>query len=362
MMKSYGKATYGKTKTIDNDDVYDMASVTKICATTIAVMKLFDEKKIDLEAPIMRYIPELARTDKAPLKVSALLAHQARLKSWIPFYKTTVTDQKRPPHPIDTIYARSLRGPFTIPVTDKLYLRKDYRDSVWHRIYTSELREKNTYRYSDLGLYLLSKSIQNITNTPIDKYTYNHFYRPLGLRRTGYKPLDCIAKEEIIPSEQDTYFRDQILQGHVHDMGAAMLGGVSGHAGLFSNAYETSIILQMLLNGGSYGGRRYLSPETIKRFTTRYKNGKRRGLGFDMKNLNDRHTPNMSTKASKSTYGHLGFTGVAAFADPENNLIFVMTTNRTYPTMENRKFIKKNYRPKAQSIVYDAFLPTVVTN
>lgn len=361
-MKSYGKSTYGKTKKIDNDDVYDMASVTKICATTVSLMKLYDERKLDLDAPIVRYVPETASSDKAPLRVDAILAHQARLKPWIPFYKTTVTEKKRPPHPIDTIYARSYREPFTIPVTDKLFLRKDYRDTVWNRIYDSELRKKNTYRYSDLGLYLMARSIKNITGTEVDQYAYENFYKPLGLRRTRYNPLDAIEKDEIIPSEQDTYFRDQILQGHVHDMGAAMLGGVSGHAGLFSNAYEISIILQMLLNGGTYGGKRYVSPHAIQRFTTRYKDGKRRGLGFDMKNLNDRHTPNMSKKASESTYGHLGFTGIAAFADPENSLIFVMTANRTYPSMENRKYLKNNYRPKAQSIVYDALLPTVVTN
>lgn len=352
--KSYGKFTYDGNHFVQNDDAYDVASVTKIAATTLSLMKLYDEKRFDLDAPMLRYFPETSNSNKGALIMRDILAHHARLIPWIPFYKHTVSDKKNETKPLPKYYARTNRTNFTVPVTEKLFMRNDYVDSIWTEIFTSELRKKSGYRYSDLGLIMFTKVIENISGQPLDQYAYQHFYGPLGLKNTGYHPLYRMDKSKIAPSEKDEYFREETLQGNVHDMAASMLGGVSGHAGLFSSAQELGVIMQMLLNGGSYGGKQFITPETVKLFTTRYPKSTRRGLGFDMKELNTYNTINVSERMSDKAFGHLGFTGISAFADPEHDLVIVVVSNRTYPTMENRVFIKNNYRPKVQTIVYES--------
>lgn len=352
--KSYGKFTYDGNHFVQNDDAYDVASVTKIAATTLSLMKLYDEKRFDLDAPMLRYFPETSNSNKGALIMRDILAHHARLIPWIPFYKHTVSDKKNETKPLPKYYARTNRTNFTVPVTEKLFMRNDYVDSIWMEIFTSELRKKSGYRYSDLGLIMFTKVIENISGQPLDQYAYQHFYGPLGLKNTGYHPLYRMDKSKIAPSEKDEYFREETLQGNVHDMAASMLGGVSGHAGLFSSAQELGVIMQMLLNGGSYGGKQFITPETVKLFTTRYPKSTRRGLGFDMKELNTYNTINVSERMSDKAFGHLGFTGISAFADPEHDLVIVVVSNRTYPTMENRVFIKNNYRPKVQTIVYES--------
>ena len=352
--KSYGYFTYDKKRKVRNDDIYDVASVTKTCASTISLMKLYDEQKFDLRAPIDRYIAEADTSNKGNLSVELALAPHARLAGWIPFYKKTVSESRRNPKPLEKYYSKTLKPGFTIPVADNLFLRTDYKDSIWQRIYVSELKPRKGYKYSDLAFYFMHKTINNLTGLPINEYAEKSFYGPLGLNRTGYLPLHKHDKSSIAPSEMDDYFRKQKIQGHVHDMGAAMLGGVSGHAGLFSNAKELAVIYQMLLNGGSYGGTQFLNPETIKKFTTRYHESSRRGLGFDMKELRSTKSQNMSELASDSTFGHLGFTGIAAFADPEENLVYIFVSNRTFPDMNNYKFSKGEYRPRVQSQIYKA--------
>lgn len=352
--KSYGHFTYEKKRKVKNTDIYDVASVTKTCASTLSLMKLYDEKKFDLNAPIDRYIAEADTSNKGDLNVRTTLAHHAQLAGWIPFFKKTVSENRRNPMPLEKYYSKTLKTGFTIPVADSMFMRTDYRDSIWSRIYVSELKKKKGYKYSDLAFYFMHKTIANLVGEPINTYTDKNFYCPLGLGHTGYLPLQKHDKSCIAPSELDDYFRKQKIQGHVHDMGAAMLGGVSGHAGLFSNAKELAVIYQMLLNGGTYGGKSYIEPETIKLFTTRYHESSRRGLGFDMKELKPNKSQNMSEMASDSTFGHLGFTGIAAFADPEENLVYVFVSNRTYPDMNNYKFGKGEYRPRVQSQLYKA--------
>lgn len=352
--KAFGHFTYNGKRAVRKEDIYDVASVTKIAAATISLMKLYDEGKFDLDAPILRYLKETNTSNKATLKMRDILAHHARLIPWIPFYKSTVTDKKKEFKPLSKYYSLSSKNNYTTPVTEKLYMRNDYQDSLWQEIYDSELRTKTGYRYSDLGFLMFTKIIHELSGIPLDQYAYQSFYEPLGLRRTGYNPLYRIDQTEIAPSEKDDYFRDQVVQGTVHDMAAAMLGGVSGHAGLFTNAYELSVIMQMLLNGGSYGGQQFLKPETIKMFTTRYPKSTRRGLGFDMKELNNYNTNNICDEASDKAFGHLGFTGISAFVDPKYDLVIVILANRTYPSMDNRVYIRNNYRPKIQSAVYKA--------
>jgi CubicO group peptidase (beta-lactamase class C family) len=171
-----------------------------------------------------------------------------------------------------------------------------------------------------------------------------------------FNPLKKLDPNTIPPSEKDDYFRCCEVRGYVHDMGAAMLGGVCGHAGLFSNSKEMAILMQMLLNGGVYGGKKYLSPQTIRKFTKRYYKSTRRGLGFDMKELDEDKKLNIAEEASDQAFGHLGFTGISVFADPKNDLIFVFLSNRTYPSMNNGLFSKNNYRPRVQSVFYNAII------
>ena len=224
------------------------------------------------------------------------------------------------------------------------------------RSYIISFLENADYKYSDLAFYFMMKVVEEVSDMTLDVYVQDEFYRPLGLVRTGFNPRNFVPLENIVPSEVDDYYRNQTLRGYVHDMGAAMMGGVCGHAGLFTNSYELGIIMQMLMNGGDYGGVSFMSPETVHKYTTRFSQSSRRGLGFDMREIDDKKYLNMSEKASSSTFGHLGFTGTCTFADPENGLVYVLLSNRTYPTMENNKFGRNNYRPRIQTAIYNSIM------
>lgn len=351
--KSYGHHTYRKAIPVQNDHIYDVASVTKVAATTLSLMKLYGEDRLDLRSPLRRYVPETDTCDKRDIIIEDMLAHQARLPGWIPFYKQTISDTKYP-KPLDTYYAKTLSSGYSVPVADELFMRTDYIDSIWSRIYACELRDDDTYRYSDLGFYLADKIVQSITKQPLQAFVAQTFYQPLGLQGTGYSPLSRHDKAIIVPTEEDTYYRNQRLHGYVHDMGAAMLGGAAGHAGLFSTAHDLAILLQMVLNGGTYGGDRYLTQQAVDRFTTRYYRSTRRGIGWDMKETDPSKRPNMSDSASDRTYGHLGFTGTAVFVDPEHDLVYIFLSNRTFPNMNNNKLGRENIRPKVQTAIYNA--------
>jgi len=352
--KAYGKHTPDGRKTVDNDDIYDVASVTKILSSTISLMKLYDEGKLNLYKKLEDYIPGIDTSNKASLIIEDILAHHAGLPGWIPFYERTLDPDSRDVKPITDYYSHMPSDSFCLKVCNNMFLRTDWRDSIYNIIYDCELRESRDYRYSDLGFYLFQQIIEFQTGMPLDDYVTRTFYKPLNLDRTGYNPAIRFDKSEIVPSEKDNYYRQCVLHGYVHDMGAAMLGGVAGHAGLFSNAQELAVLMQMLLNGGSYGGTDFFKPQTVERFTKRYYRSSRRGLGFDMKELDPDKTLNMAEEASPSTFGHLGFTGIAVFADPEYDLIYIMLTNRTYPSMKNYIFAKENYRPRIQSVFYKA--------
>ena len=356
--KEYGWQTYDRKKPVDKEHVYDLASITKIAAATLAVMKLYEEGKIDLDTPISTYLPELKNSNKANLHLKDIMAHRAQLIPWMPFYKETLTERGR--RPSQKYYRKSKNKEFGVPISDNLFLRNDYPDTIWQQIVDSDLRIKKGYRYSDLGFYMVARLVKQLSGESIDQYVYKHFYDPLKLQRTLYNPLKTLKKEEIIPSERDNYFRYDRLQGYVHDMGAGMLNGVSGHAGLFSNTGDLIKIFQMLLNNGYYGGRQYLTEETIKLFTQRHDGDTRRGIGFDMKELNQNRPLNISPYASDKTYGHYGFTGTAVWVDPEYKLIYIFLSNRTYPTMRNNLLSREDYRAKLQTAIYKSFLPSAI--
>ena len=351
--KAFGHHTYDKKSKVNIDDIYDVASVTKIMASTVSMMHLQDQGLFNIHHPVSQYIPEEDTTSKATMIYEDLMSHVAGLAGWIPFYKNTL-DGEKSSKPSDEYYRKQASPEFDVMVTPNMYLRSDYPDTIWRKIFSSSLRSNTNYRYSDLAFYILNRTIKNISGYEVDGYAEMNIYRPLGLRKTLFNPYRIFDRTKIPPTEFDQYWRNEVVQGTVHDMGAAMLGGVSGHAGLFSNSLELSIMMQMLLNNGYYGGQQYIRPKTIDYYTQRHWRSSRRGIGFDMKELNPDKKANMSEKASRNTFGHLGFTGTAAFADPDHDIIYIFLSNRTYPTMNNNKLGKGDYRPKIQSVIYDA--------
>lgn len=351
--KAYGNKEDKKTQKVKETDLYDVASITKIAVTTLSVMKLYDEGLLDIDAPVAQYLLELDTTNKKDLIIRDIMAHHAGLVGWIPFYRHTLDGDKQS-YPSDRYYRTSYSDSFSIEVAEDLYLRTDYKDTIWQKIITSPLMDDRKYLYSDLGFYLMAEVVQRLSGMSIDEYADLHFYGPLGLRNTCYNPSYCHAPEDIIPSEKDEYFRNQILRGYVHDMGAAMMGGVSGHAGLFSNAGELAVIMQMLLNGGEYGGKRILNAETVYTFTRPFVRSSRRAIGFDGKQRDPNKSLNMAAEASDFTFGHMGFTGACAWADPKDNIVYIFLSNRTFPSMENKKFIYNNYRSRVQQVIYQS--------
>ncbi|MEM1217588.1 MAG: glycoside hydrolase family 3 N-terminal domain-containing protein [Bacteroidota bacterium] len=349
--KSYGHHTYDNRRPTQITDLYDLASITKIAATTISVMKLAETGQLKLTDTLGGLWPQLDTTNKSPLVLQDLMTHTAGLRAWIPFYEKTLDRRKQPD---DEFYRRKSSGKYGIQVTDNLYLLSTYRDSIWQKIWDSSLRSDNRYVYSDLGFYLLAGLVEEKSGLTIDQFAMANFYRPMGLRTTTYNPLTRFSANKIPPTERDRYFRYQTVQGHVHDMGAAMLGGVSGHAGLFSNAHDLAALMQMLLNKGYYGGERFLEEKTVEQFTKRCPDCLRRGIGFDMKQLDPDIVLNMSSLASERTFGHLGFTGTCVWVDPDEELIYIFLSNRTYPSMKNNKLGKLNTRPLIHRAIYEA--------
>lgn len=354
--KAFGYHTYRKRIAVKEDDIYDLASITKIAAATMSIMQLHERNKLDIDLPLSTFLPELENSNKLDMTIRDIMAHHAGLISWIPFYQKTVTGGRRNSRPMPEYYQSVESADFNVPVAPRLYMRNDYVDSVWQQIIHSDLRSRINYRYSDLGFYLFAKLVERVSGLPIDEYVKKEFYEPLQMTSTTFNPWENISLNRIPPSESDRYFRRQDVRGYVHDMGAAMLGGVSGHAGLFSNAEELATLMQMLLQGGYYNKQRLLKPETIQAFTQRHTRSTRRGIGFDMLELDPTRSMNMSPLASSKTFGHLGFTGTCTWADPDNNIVFVFLSNRTYPTMNNYKLSKYDYRPRIQSIVYESLM------
>lgn len=348
--EAFGNQDYEGDKVVTADDIYDLASITKVAATTLAIMRLYEQGAIDIEKPLSLYLPVLSETNKKDLTIADIMAHRAGLQNWIPFFENTLIS-KKPPILNEKYYQSTYSEAFSIPVTESIYLRTDYRDSVLSEIYQSSLDKPNRYQYSDLGFYLLAEMIKKITGQPLDEYVKNQFYIPLGLTSTGFNPWKWANLEKVAPSEVDNYFRGQKLHGYVHDMGSAMLGGVSGHAGLFSNVHDLAILMQVILFKGEYGGISFFKPETIQKFTSHHPKSIRRGIGWDMQQPNT-PTTHMSSKASYQTFGHTGFTGPVVWGDPKENLIFVFLSNRTYPTMRNGLLTRLYTRRLLHGMVY----------
>ncbi|WP_298881386.1 glycoside hydrolase family 3 N-terminal domain-containing protein [uncultured Polaribacter sp.] len=353
--KSYGYHTDKKTLKVKNTDVYDLASLTKILASLPLIMKAEEEKKISLNANLQDILPSFKGTNKATVSVREILSHYGKLKAWIPFYRETqdsITHKN-----LSEFYRPKKSKKFNIKVAKNLYLNKNYKDSIYKYIREVDQRERDGYKYSDLGYYIFKKALENTYEKPLNTLVDEEFYQSLGANRTSYLPLQKFSKKVIIPTEKDDYYRNQLLQGYVHDMGAAMLGGVGGHAGLFANANDVAKIMQMYLQKGYYGGKRYLKSTTLDKFNHRYFSDKkvRRGLGFDKPQLNPKVKATCGCVSDES-FGHSGFTGTYTWADPKSGIVYVFLSNRVYPTMENRGLVKSNMRTEIQQVIQDAIL------
>lgn len=351
--KSFGHYTYGQSPEVNDSTLFDIASVTKIMATTISVMKLVDLGKINLDSSLHTYLPELVDgTDKQNLKIEDLLLHQAGLKAWMPFYKKTLDSATGKPRA--DLYRTVAEKDYNIPVAAGLYLKNAYVDTIWQEILASPLENTGRYVYSDLDFYFLQKVVEKVSGEGLSDFVQRNFYRPMRLDNILYNPWKDRRINECAPTEDDHYFRYQLLQGYVHDQGAAMLGGVAGHAGIFANAEDVATVMQMLLNGGIYHHHRYLERETVWDFTEYHSDLSRRGLGFDKPEKEAGQGGPAADICSKSTFGHQGFTGTCAWADPESGIVFVLLSNRVYPTADNWLITKMNIRTIAQSYIYKA--------
>ncbi len=349
--KSFGYYTYEKKKAVDPNSIYDVASMTKILATTLAVMHLYETGKLDLDATVDKYLKWTKGTNKAKLHIRDLLLHQAGLKSWIPFYKETIDAAG---YPNKEIYSETQSKEFNIQVSKSLYMRNDYVDTIWSRILMSPLENTGRFVYSDLDFYFLAEIVEQISKQPLNQYVDEQFYKPMGLKRITYLPLKKFSNAEIVPTELDIFFRHEQVSGFVHDPGAALFGGVAGHAGIFASAGDVAAIFQMLLNKGEYNGVRYFKPETIDYFTVYNSKLSRRGLGFDKPAVDKDDGGPAGDRCTGYAFGHQGFTGTCGWADPGTGVVFVFLSNRVYPSSDNTKINKLNVRTVAQDYIYQS--------
>lgn len=347
--KSYGYQTYDSTEKIDIETIFDLASVTKICATTLSIMRLYDQGKISLNKTLGDYLPSVKGTNKAKLKLEDILLHQAGLKAFIPFYQETIDTATGVPKP--GFYSKERSKEYNIRLSDTMYMRTAWLDTIYNRILTSPVGPKK-YIYSDNDFIFLGKIVEAVSGMPLEEYIQKELYRKLGLSVAGFKPLDRFDKDYIAPTENEKGFRRRLIQGDVHDPGAAMLGGVAGHAGLFSNAYDLAVMMQMVLDGGKYNGYYFFSPATVKKFTVKSSKISRRALGFDKPDI-VAGEPYPSKLASKETFGHTGFTGTCVWADPISGIIYIFLSNRVNPEV-SPLLLRMNVRGNIQDALYEA--------
>lgn len=347
--KAYGKQGYEATAPqIDQKSLYDIASVTKIAASTLLAMQQHSQGKFDLDQKLSHYIPEVVgNTAFGALKIREIMAHQAGLTPWIPFYKRTLTDGSWK----SSIYQKERSADFSLEVAKDMFIHKSYKDSMYAQILRSELGPKK-YVYSDLCYYFTQPILERLIGESQASYLRRNIYLPLGLNRILYKPLSLFSEKQIVPTEDDQAFRKQLLRGYVHDPGAAMLGGVAGHAGIFANAWSLAHVMQLFLNKGEMAGQRFFTEATYNEFTKQQYPGNRRAAGFDRPNASGGGT--CDVLASQQSFGHSGFTGTLAWADPKNKVIFIFLSNRVHPNQDNWKLRDLNIRTDLQHVVYQA--------
>lgn len=353
--KSFGFHTDIDSIPVVNSDLYDIASLTKIVATLPLIMELEERNVLHLNSTLGSLIHKLKRTNKNKLTVKEVLSHYGRLKPWLPFYINTLDSATKKPSA--NYYSAERSDKFNIKIMDSLYLLSSYKDEMFDLIAHSELLKKKEYKYSDLPYFIFKEYLEHHYKSNLNELSQLHFYQKMGANRTTYLPLEKFSLNEIVPTEKDNYYRYKLVHGDVHDMGAAMQGGVGGHAGIFSNANDIAKIMQMYLQHGYYGGRRYFKPETIHKFNHRYyaAEGVRKGVGFDKPQLKE-SVESTCGCVSESSFGHSGFTGTYTWADPESEIVYVFLSNRIFPTSANMDLVKYNIRTEIQQLIQDAII------
>ena len=352
--KCFGHHTYNKTTKVKLNDLYDVASLTKILATLPLLIELVDQGVIQLGSTLGELLPVYKGSNKESITVQEMLSHYAQLKPWIPFYVSTLDSITQKPNP--TFYKSNQTKEFSIQVSKDLYLRNDFKDSIQSKIIESELLDKKKYRYSDMPYYMLKSIIEKQYSQPLDELVQQRLFKSLGANLSTYKPLEKFSIQQLVPTEIDDYFRYDKVQGYVHDMGAAMQGGVGGHAGLFSNANDTAKLMQLYLQKGVYGNKRYFSSHTFDKFNTCHycDQDNRRGIGFDKPQLED-EGPTCGCLSMRS-FGHSGFTGTYAWADPDKEIVYVFLANRTFPKSDANRLLKENIRTEIQRLIYESII------
>ncbi len=360
--QSFGNFTYSKSAApVDNNNLYDIASVTKVAATTLAVMELVEAGQLNIEGRVADYLQVPSNAAVGYIKIKELLLHQSGLQAQMPLSKF-FSGKNVPAKGCNDYFCRKRKGNYSIKVADGLYFKSSFQDTVAKRVFNLAVNPKPKFRYSDVNFFLLKKIVESITKTPLDQYVFEQVYKPLGLRHITYNPLYRFPKSQIVPTEQDNYWRKTLVQGYVHDPSVALMGGIGGSAGIFSNAEDLAVIFHMLLEGGIYGGVQYYERKTVDDFIdNKYSN--HRGLGFDKPTK--RRYPTYSAHASPKSFGHTGFTGTCVWVDPEQRLVYVFLSNRVNPSSRNGKIFTEGIRSRIHEVVYGAFgsfnnsLPTI---
>tara|TARA_B100000767_G_scaffold274671_1_gene308443 strand:- start:535 stop:2346 length:1812 start_codon:yes stop_codon:yes gene_type:complete len=347
--KNFGRHTYeADAKMVDDNDVYDIASITKIAGSTLLAMYLEHFNLFNVDDTLGKYIPELTgNTGYQKIVIREMMAHQAGLKSWIPFYIKTLKNGELNPE----IYRSKKDSLYAIEVAENIFIHKDYTKYMYDKILSNALGPKK-YKYSDLCYYFTQKVFESILDEGQDAFLHRAIYEPMGLQNIRYSPLNYFEKERIVPTEHDQKFRKQIIHGYVHDPGAAMLGGVGGHAGIFSNTADLASIMQLFLKNGSYAGNDFFTAAIREKFTKKQFENNRRGIGFDRPRESGGGT--CDKLASQISFGHSGFTGALAWADPKDEVIFIFLSNRVHPEQDNWKIRDMNIRTDMQHVVYKA--------
>lgn len=377
--KGFGFYEYNNVDSVSETSIYDLASMTKASATIPAIMKLYDDKQISLQTPISKYVRQLKNTDKEDITIRQALFHETGLTSFIQYYLPAIdrnsysgrlisykaddsypalidngawarTDFKYKPN----LISKTSKPGFAKQIAEGLYINDAYGDTIVQRIVDSKLRAKKSYLYSCLNFMLLKEAVEGVAKTDLNTFLQDNFYKKLGASTTTYNPLTKFDKEDIVPTEQDDFLRKQLLQGYVHDEGAAFMGGISGNAGLFSDANDLAKLFQMWLNKGIYGDEEYLSKKTVDLFTLTKSPNSRRGLGFDKPDMFSSKASPTSPSSPASVYGHTGFTGTCFWVDPDNNLIYIFLSNRVNPSRTSKELMKLNIRPRIQEVIYNA--------
>ena len=346
--KSFGHHTYDKIRKVTNSDLYDIASITKIAASTLALMHMESNNEFNINNKLSDYLPKLtSKNEYGNINLKSMMSHQAGLKPWIPFYIKTLNNNELR----SDIYQHTKSNLFSTQVSSNLWIVNGYTNKIYEQILETPLKGRR-YKYSDVGYYFLQKIIENKSGLSLDKYMKKYFYNPIGISNISYNPTKYFSLNQIIPTEYDAIFRKEQIHGYVHDQGAAMIGGIAGHAGLFSNAGDLAILMQLLLNNGKYAGVSYINPDVVRRYTEcQYCPLNRRGAGFDKPKLDLNGGPTCDL-VSLSSFGHSGFTGTIVWSDPVSEINYVFLSNRVYPDADNWKIVKMNVRSDIQRVIY----------